>query len=38
MPDWLAVDWEETAQNCFVDGYGHTFARYDGYEIEYEFE
>jgi len=38
MPDWLAVDWEETAQNCFVDGYGHTFAHYDGNEIEYEFD
>ena len=36
-PSWLAIDWEETAENCFVDGYGHTFSSYDGSEIEYTF-
>ena len=34
IPDFVAVDWEETANNCLVDGYGHTFASYDGEEIE----
>jgi hypothetical protein len=28
LPDFLAIDWEETAQNCSVDGYGNTFASY----------
>ena len=38
-PDWLAIDWEETAENCFQwDGYGHTFATYDGEEYEYDFD
>lgn len=36
-PTWLAIDWEQTAENCSVDGYGHTFASYDGGEIEYNF-
>jgi len=36
-PSWLAIDWEQTAENCSVDGYGHTFASYDGEEIEYNF-
>lgn len=35
-PHWLAIDWEETAQNCYVDGYGHTFSHYDGSEEEFE--
>ena len=34
---WLAIDWEETAQNCIVDGYGHTFSTYNGSEDEYIF-
>lgn len=36
IPDFIAVsiDWEQTAQNAIVDGYGHTFASYDGEEIE----
>jgi hypothetical protein len=38
LPDFLAIDWEETAQNCSVDGYGHTFASYDGDELEHHFE
>jgi hypothetical protein len=35
-PHWLAVmiDWEETAKNCYVDGYGSTFSGYDGSEIK----
>ena len=37
-PTWLVIDWEETAENCSVDGYGHTFAHYDGHELEYEFD
>ncbi len=36
-PHWLAIDWEETARNCFVDGYGHTFSHYDGIEQECVF-
>ena len=36
-PSWLVIDWEETANNCFVDGYGHTFSSYDGSELECEF-
>lgn len=36
IPDFIAVsiDWEQTADNALVDGYGHTFASYDGEEIE----
>lgn len=37
-PTWLAIDWEETASNCFVDGYGHTFSCYDGSEFECQFD
>ena len=37
-PTWLAIDWEQTAENCSVDGYGHTFASYDGEEIEFDFK
>jgi len=33
-PEWLSIDWEQTAKNCFVDGYGHTFSIYDGSEEE----
>ena len=32
IPWWVAVDWVQTAQNCMVDGYAHTFAHYDGVE------
>ena len=38
LPHFVAVDWEETAENCIVDGYGHTFSSYDGSEFEYEFD
>ncbi len=34
-PSWLEIDWEKTAENCFVDGYGHTFSGYDGSEVEF---
>ncbi len=36
LPEFIAVkiDWEETAANAFVDGYGHTFSGYDGSEEE----
>jgi hypothetical protein len=34
---WLAIDWEQTAENCFsADGYGHHFAYYDGSEYEHK--
>lgn len=26
----LSIDWEQTAQNAFVDGYAHHFSNYDG--------
>lgn len=34
LPGFVAVDWEETAQNCMVDEYGHHFSGYDGSESE----
>lgn len=36
VPTFIAfqIDWEQTAKNAFVDGYGHTFASYDGEETE----
>jgi DNA-directed RNA polymerase subunit L len=36
LPDFIAVsiDWGQTAQNAFADGYGHTFSSYDGEEVE----
>lgn len=33
-PSWLVIDWESTAENCYVDGYGHHFSSYDGSEEE----
>ena len=34
---WIAIDWEQTAKNCKeADGYGHTFASYDGVEYYHE--
>ncbi len=30
----FSIDWESTAKNAFVDGYGHTFSSYDGSESE----
>ena len=34
VPDFVAlsIDWEQTAKNAYVDGYGHTFSGYDGSE------
>ena len=32
VPDFVSIDWEQTAQNCKVDGMGHHFAGYDGEE------
>ena len=29
LPPFVAIDWEETAKNCKVDGLGHHFASYD---------
>ena len=37
IPNWISIDWEETAGNCYVDGYGYTFSTYDGSELEYKF-
>jgi len=36
IPDFVAfaIDWEGTAKNCLVDGYGHTLSGYDGSELE----
>jgi hypothetical protein len=36
MPPFVAfeIDWEQTAKNCYADGYGHTFSGYDGSEEE----
>lgn len=36
VPDFIAlsIDWEQTAKNAYVDGYGHTFSTYDGSEYE----
>jgi hypothetical protein len=31
--EW-SIDWEQTAKNTYVDGYGHTFSSYDGSEHE----
>ncbi len=35
IPYFLAIDWEETAQNCYVAGYGETFSGYDDSEEEF---
>lgn len=36
IPSFIVVriDWEQTAQNAYVDGYGHQFASYDSEEYE----
>lgn len=36
IPDFIAfeINWEQTAKNAYADGYGHTFASYDGEESE----
>ena len=30
----VSIDWEQTANNAYTDGYGHTFSGYDGSEEE----
>ena len=30
----FSIDWEQTAKNAYVDGYGYTFSSYDGSELE----
>lgn len=30
----FSIDWEQTAKNAYVDGYGHIFSTYDGSELE----
>lgn len=36
LPDWLQVDWQETAKYIYdSDGYGHHFAHYDHNEYEH---
>lgn len=32
VPDFVCIDWEQTAENCKVDGKGHHFGTYDGEE------
>lgn len=32
LPWWIDIDWESTAKNCKIDGYGHHFSGYDGSE------
>ena len=36
IPDFVvfSIDWEQTAKNAYVDGYGHTFSSYDHSEVE----
>jgi len=29
LPSFIALDWDQTAENCKVDGRGHHFASYD---------
>ena len=32
VPDFVAIDWDQTIDNCMVDGFGHHFSHYDGSE------
>lgn len=32
IPSFVEIDWEQTADNCKVDGLGHHFNSYDGNE------
>lgn len=34
VPDFVSIDWDQTTENCKVDGLGHHFASYDGEEHE----
>lgn len=35
IPSFIVIDWDATVEGCFIDGYGHHFSSYDGYENEY---
>lgn len=32
IPSFVAIDWEQTAENCKIDGLGHHFNYYNGSE------
>lgn len=32
VPSFVSIDWDETAENCKIDGLGHHFNHYDGGE------
>lgn len=32
VPSFVEIDWQATAENCKIDGKGHHFGTYDGYE------
>ena len=32
VPSFVVIDWEQTAENCKIDGMGHHFNNYDGGE------
>lgn len=32
LPKFVEIDWDQTAENCKVDGLGHHFSGYDGEE------
>lgn len=34
VPNFVAIDWNQTAENCKADGLGHHFASYDHEEHE----
>jgi len=36
LPSFIVIDWEQTAEDCKVDGLGHHFSGYDGEEHETE--
>jgi hypothetical protein len=32
IPAFVSIDWEQTVENCKIDGMGHHFSSYDGNE------
>ena len=34
IPGFIVIDWEQTVENCKVEGMGHHFNQYDGGEEE----
>lgn len=32
IPQFIEIDWDETINNCMMDGYGNHFATFDGEE------